>query len=173
ARGVRGGSHSTDAGSAQPTSDSPRSAARNGAPSIVAQLEQRAADVVSGPPEASGGSVLASSLSVRRVEAEEALVDLQSGGLPAILIGRGNGAEFPSFLPIVDPTTRSGYHHQIHITWISVLYRNGLIGLLIVIGLVVFALRAAWRGAASSLNDEHNQRLTFGVPAIWILASTV
>jgi hypothetical protein len=142
------------------------------APPLAVQLEQRVGDLVRGNAESSSEAISASSLVVRKVEADEAIRDLARLGPVGFITGRGNGAEFPSSLPIVDPTTRPGQHHQIHVTWVSVLYRNGLLGLSVVLFLVVAALRTAWRALVVSRRQRLDVVASVAI-AMWLLASTV
>ena len=137
---------------------------------IGAQVDQRFTDLTgsSGAPQ----DGMTSSVEERRIEIQDSLADLYDSRPLAYFIGRGSGAEYPTVLYVPDPTTEPGFRHQIHFTWVSVLYRSGAVGLVIVVALVVLANWAAWRGL-SRVGRHGHRRVAWAVVAVWVTTSTI
>jgi O-antigen ligase/polysaccharide polymerase Wzy-like membrane protein len=146
---------------------------------IIDQAGRRLGDALDprlAPEQTMPGSsvlMLSSSLDLRRVEVREALTDLATAGPLAFLTGRGSGAEYPSALPIVDPTTKPGFRHQIHMTWVSILYRSGLIGFVLVVALVALVTWTAWNGLARAIRGGSPDKPLWAVIAVWMTVSAV
>lgn len=141
------------------------------APSIRAEVVQRIDDF-RGLDNTGDSDIGSSSADERRIEVQDAIADLSAGGSFAFVVGRGSGAEYPTVLPTVDPTTRPGHRHQIHVTWVSALYRTGLAGLTILVVLVLTAISTAWRGLKVARRHAGALRAQ-AVLASWITASAV
>jgi hypothetical protein len=142
------------------------------ASSLYAEVAQRVSDLRGLDRTEVAGTVGASSAGERRIEVEDSLADLTAAGPVAFIVGRGNGAEYPTVLPVVDPTTEPEHRHQIHVTWISALYRTGIPGLVILVALVAGAIGTAWRGLKIARGDTRAFRGQ-AILASWITASAV
>ena len=93
------------------------------------------------------------SVDERLWEARDATAELSSGGPLAYAVGRGAGAEYPTPLERFENTSSEGYRHHIHITWVSVLYRNGVVGLAVlcaIIGIAIAGIATAFRRERSA-----------------------
>ncbi|MBN1580632.1 MAG: O-antigen ligase family protein [Anaerolineae bacterium] len=82
-----------------------------------------------------------------RVASEYAL---QSGGIANFLWGMGSGAVYYSPVPVPSHSIRegapqTGFYHQIHNTYFSVLFRMGIIGLTIFMLFLISLLFRTWR----------------------------
>lgn len=69
------------------------------------------------------------SIDERAWEARDATAELRRHGFVAALFGLGAGAEYPTALERIEDTSDEGFRHQIHVTWVSVLFRQGSVGL--------------------------------------------
>jgi hypothetical protein len=135
------------------------------------QLHARLADV-SGQQRTS--SLLpapdGTSVDERRIEANDAIADEQTHGVVAFVIGRGSGAEYATALPRIETTSGDGHRHQIHVTWVSLIYRYGAIGLALVLGIIGVASRLSIRALRGSRGEE---RTAPAALCLWLLGTTL
>lgn len=138
---------------------------------IFAESERRFEEAVSARPQAGGVRNRETSIDSRLQEATHAIDDLKDAGPMAFLVGRGNGAQYPSTVSGGDTLPGSGLRHHIHVTWVSVLYRLGLLGLLLVVlvlGLAVAKAISGLRGATTS-----QERVLWATLLLWMPANIV
>jgi hypothetical protein len=77
------------------------------------------------------------STEARFIEAESAIREMEMrGGNLNYLVGMGTGAEY--LTPIIGREgSRPGYDHQIHMTYVDILFREGLVGILLLCALIL------------------------------------
>jgi hypothetical protein len=144
---------------------------------VSAQLQNRLSEVTrQGPAVATlmPPADLVSSLDERRWEIQDSLVELSRHGMVAAVFGRGSGAEYPTALDRIEDTSDEGHRHQIHVTWVSVLYRHGILGLLVLVGVLSAAaiglLRAVRR--AGGFGPDLTGIVLLGL-GLWLLGAAI
>lgn len=145
-------------------------------PGVAAQFDgivgaaQRRIEAIT--QDVSGTSETENSISERGTEARDSFADLQSFGIVGVMVGRGTGAVFPTGLdPAGAQGVPAGFRHHIHITWASVLYRSGLVGLMVIVLLVAGAIVEAWRGARRARAPD--DALMWSTVALWLVVTAV
>lgn len=90
-----------------------------------------------------------SSVDERLWEVRDSVDFLWELGPTAWALGAGLGGEYPTALDRIENTSREGQRHQIHVTWVSVLFRQGVLGLgylvVLLVSIGVVLVRAAIR----------------------------
>jgi hypothetical protein len=136
------------------------------------QLHARLRDVIK--EEHASMSLLpvppATSVDERQIEANDAIADEQTHGPAAFVIGRGSGAEYATALPRIETTSSDGHRHQIHVTWVSLIFRYGFIGLALVLAIIGVASRLAIRALRRSRGEE---RIAPAALCLWLLGTTL
>ena len=106
----------------------------------------------------------------RETEANDAMREWLDHGAPAVAFGLGSGAEYPTPLPEVEDTSSPGQRHQIHITWISLLVRYGVLGLALAVAVIGLALALSIRAFRESDGERRVLALTL---LLWLVGSSV
>jgi hypothetical protein len=93
--------------------------------------------------------VLDNSLTQRLYEAIDAISDLFHGGVANVIFGYGNGASFTSVL--MQKFKDDTFIHQIHISYVTVFFRVGLVGLFLLLLVLFYSMRDALKRDIRSL----------------------
>ena len=127
----------------------------------------RTADQRSATDERADDAPPVGSFSQRVTEAEDSVGALWSAAPLTLITGRGAGALYRSRLdPDQTQGVPAGQRHHIHITWVSVLYRHGILGLIAVLVVVGGVLVAAVRLCRRV--EGPGERLVAGSLLIWL-----
>jgi hypothetical protein len=114
-----------------------------------------------------------SSIDERRWEAGDATLDLVDHGVVSVLLGRGSGSEYRTALPRIENTSSEGRRHQIHITWVAALYRNGIVGLTALCAIIALAAVGSIRLLRASRTAAARSRVVALALVLWLLGSTI
>lgn len=141
---------------------------------VVTQVRARVDDLTgrtTGPPTMVPPKDVVNSVDERRWEVSDALThQWREGGWPAEIVGMGSGAEYPTALPRIEGTSRAGYRHQLHVTWVTAWFRWGLAGFALLVAAVAAACLAAARGLRGSSGSD---RILWATLVIWFVVSAV
>lgn len=132
----------------------------------VMRLEQRLAFTLEGDePDSSVGR--------RLDEIEYVAKEFKDASPIYLIIGLGQGTEF--YDPVSGKTgSRANLVHNVHNTYVSVIFRTGIIGLLLVGGFIVSSLKFAYNGARHAHKHQFlSDRVFLQAALIYLLVSFI